>query len=103
MIFLFCLCTLVWGVESCSGAGLQRTMWESEEETVRVVFSPQFLLQLQKRLSLYRPLHVSTSSISADALEREPAQVQNSSVMRTSTSRIWWIYKPLTHRINVEN
>lgn len=47
-------------------------MWESEEETVRVVFSPQFLLQLQKRLSLYRPLHVSTSSISADSLEREP-------------------------------
>lgn len=74
LIFLFCLCTFVWGAESCSrgpvGAEPARTMWESRAETAHVVLSLRFLLWLQKRLHLYRPFHVSTSSISADRLER---------------------------------
>lgn len=74
LIFLFCLCTFVWGVESCSrgpgGAELARTMWESKKETAHVVFSLQFLLWLQKKLHLYRPFRMSTPSISADRLER---------------------------------
>lgn len=52
LIFLFCLCTFVWGVQSSSrgpgGAELARTMWESKEETAHVIFSLQFLLWLQK-------------------------------------------------------
>lgn len=73
LIFLFCLCTFVWGAQSRSrgpgGAELARTMWESEEETAHVVFSLQFLLWLHDRLHLYRPFHTSTSSISANALQ----------------------------------
>lgn len=72
LIFLFCLCTFVWGVRSRSrgpgGAELVRTMWESNEETVHVVFSLQFLLWLWKRLHLHRSFHTATSSITADGL-----------------------------------
>lgn len=76
LIFLFCLCTFVWGVASRSrgpgGAELARTMWESEEAKplhMSLFFfflSPQFLLWLQNRRHLYRPFHPATSSITAD-------------------------------------
>lgn len=78
LIFLFCLCTFVWGVASRSrgpgGAELARTMWESEEAKLHMLsfFSssspPQFMLGLQKRRHLYRPFHPATSSITADRL-----------------------------------
>jgi len=61
-MFLFCLRTFVWSVQSHSrgpgGAEPATTIWEPREETAHVVFSQQFLLWLQKRLHLYRPFHM---------------------------------------------
>ena len=65
----FCLESLESRCGGPGGAELERTMWESEEETARVVFSLQFLLWLRKKLHLYRPFHTSTSSINVDRLE----------------------------------
>ena len=50
--------------------GCREQCAKPRRKTVPVVFSLQFQLKLQRRLSLYRPFHVSTSSISADGSER---------------------------------
>lgn len=74
-------------------------MWESTKENRACCLFSAVSAPAPNRLSLYTPFHVSTSSVSADRSDR----LGNPSGIRTSESGRSWIYKPLTHRINVEN
>lgn len=91
MIFLFCLGSLVCGVPS-SGAGLARTMYDSEEETEHVVFLYSFCCDTKKDFIIQSISYVNIIHqwVTERLLHEASVQAMNSSEVKASKSTVYW-------------